>query len=202
MKKTLLLCFLVFLSVFTGCETAVTGRVVDIADGDTMTILTRDSRQLKVRLHGVDCPEKKQDFGTKARQYTSELIFGHSVRVEVMDRDRYGRSVGIVILPDGRNLNEELLRAGMAWHYKQYDRSPKFAALEFAARKMKTGLWSMDKPIAPWEFRKMRSKPASRESDVKSDYASDASRCNAPTTTTGAPCQRLVKGGGRCYQHS
>jgi endonuclease YncB( thermonuclease family) len=110
---------------------------------------------VKVRLHGIDTPESKQAFGTRARQFTSELAFNQLVTVLVRDTDRYGRLVGEVILPDGRSLNQELVRAGYAWWYKQY--APKdtmLEQLEAEARQAKSGLWADPHPIAPWEWRK------------------------------------------------
>ena len=132
------------------------GRVIKVTDGDTITILNADLKQIKIRLHGIDTPEEKQDFGTKAKQFTSALAFGKTVSVNVLNKDRYGRSVGIVFLPDGRSLNKELLKAGLAWHFKQYDKSTEFANLELSARTKKLGVWSMGNAIAPWEFRKMK----------------------------------------------
>ncbi len=91
-----------------------TGRVVGVSDGDTITVLHKGKGE-RIRLHGIDCPEKRQAFGNRAKQFTSKLVFGNTVTVQVMDRDRYGRTVGVVLLPDGRSLNHELVRAGLAW---------------------------------------------------------------------------------------
>ncbi len=79
-----------------------TGRVVGVADGDTITVL-HNGKGERIRLHGIDCPEKRQAFGNRAKQFTSTLVFGNTVTVQVMDRDRYGRTVGVVLLPDGRS---------------------------------------------------------------------------------------------------
>src|SRR5690349_3474309 len=84
----------------------IKGKVVSIADGDTFTILTEDKEQVKIRLYGVDCPEKKQDFGTKAKQFTSNLCFGKVVNAQVKNNDRYGRKIALVILPNGRIVNK------------------------------------------------------------------------------------------------
>ena len=91
-----------------------TGKVVGISDGDTISVL-REGRAVKVRLYGVDAPEKAQAFGTQARTFTSDAAFQQTVTVEVHTTDRYGRLVGGVLFPDGRSLNQELVRAGMAW---------------------------------------------------------------------------------------
>jgi endonuclease YncB( thermonuclease family) len=154
----LALCLFLSGSLIALCKEILTGRVIKVSDGDTITILTEDFAQIKVRLHGVDCPEHKQDFGNKAKIFTSELVFGKVVRVVALSKDRYGRTIGIVSLPDGRVLNTELLKAGLAWHYKKYDKSDEWADLEIDARKRKVGLWSMKNPIAPWEQRKIKQK--------------------------------------------
>jgi micrococcal nuclease len=130
-------------------------KVVKVSDGDTITILTSDKKQVKIRLSGIDCPESKQDFGTKAKQFTASFCFAKNVRVEVVGQDRYNRSLGVVLLDNGQNLNKALLEAGLAWHYKYFDDSKELSQLEQSARANKIGLWSMKDPIAPWEFRKL-----------------------------------------------
>lgn len=133
---------------------AVKGKVVSVADGDTITVL-QEKTPIKVRLHGVDAPEKAQDFGTAARKFTSDLCFGVEVTVEVTDTDRYGRKVGKVTLPDGRLLNHELVAAGMAHWYEDYDPDDTtLKQLQADARAAKRGLWSRSDVIPPWEFRK------------------------------------------------
>lgn len=141
---------------------SATGKVVSIADGDTFTYLTPDNQQVKVRLFGIDCPEKKQDFGTVARQKLSELVFGQAVKVVQKDKDRYGRTVAIVYNAKGMNVNEQMLAEGMAWHYTQYDKNPRWNELEKAARAQRKGLWASPNPTPPWLWRK-----ASRETQVQ-----------------------------------
>jgi endonuclease YncB( thermonuclease family) len=109
---------------------------------------------VKVRLHGIDCPEKKQPFGTRAKRYTSDMAFGRQVTVQVQTTDRYGRIVGEVILPDGSSLNKELVFVGLAWWYRKYAPNDKtLKALEAGARAAKRGLWADKKPIPPWKWR-------------------------------------------------
>jgi micrococcal nuclease len=132
-----------------GAEEALTGRVVGVSDGDTIRVLV-DRREVKVRLHGVDAPEAKQPFGSRAKQFTSERVFGKDVRVVVRDHDRYGRTVGVVSAA-GKSLNADLVRAGMAWAYRRY--SERYVGLEAEARRAKRGLWADAKPVPPWEFR-------------------------------------------------
>ncbi|HOX59171.1 MAG TPA: thermonuclease family protein [Verrucomicrobiota bacterium] len=131
------------------------GRVVGVTDGDTIVVLSEGKVSRKIRLHAVDCPESRQAFGKKAKQLTSDLCFNKEVTVRVVDTDRYGRLVGLVFLPDGRLLNEELVRAGLAWWYRKY--APKFVGLgelEEQARAAKLGLWADNDPIPPWDWRR------------------------------------------------
>ncbi|SEA65085.1 thermonuclease family protein [Nitrosospira multiformis] len=102
------------------------GRVVKIADGDTLTVLDGSNRQHKVRLMGIDAPERKQPFGTVSRQNLAHLVFGKTVAVEWHKQDRYQRVLGKVLL-DGQDVNLEQIKAGLAWHYKQYDKDQQLA---------------------------------------------------------------------------
>jgi endonuclease YncB( thermonuclease family) len=131
------------------------GKVVKVADGDTFTMLCNGNEQVKVRLYGIDCPESKQDYGQRAKQFLSERIAGKTVSVTYKSKDRYGRVLGTVTI-NNVNINEALLSAGLAWHYKQYDKSQRLAALESEARRNRTGLWSQPNPIPPWDFRKRK----------------------------------------------
>ena len=124
-----------------------------IHDGDTFTILTKEKKQVKVRFHGIDCPELGQDYGRKAKDFVSAMSFGKTVSIKENGYDRYGRLIGIIYLPDKTILNELLLVNGLAWHYKKYDSNPKWAKLEKKARKAKVGLWSMSTAIPPWDYR-------------------------------------------------
>src|SRR5262245_7663301 len=131
-----------------------TGKVVGISDGDTVSVL-REGKAVKVRLHGVDTPEKAQAFGTQARKFTSDAAFQQTVTVVVQTTDRYGRLVGEVVLPDGRSLNQELVKAGMAWWYRPYaPNDTTLAQLEAEARTAKRGLWADAHPVPPWQWRK------------------------------------------------
>lgn len=146
----LLLCLLPSL-VFA----AVTGRVVGIADGDTVTLLTPQKRQLKVRLAEIDTPEKRQPYGTRARQALAEKVFQQDVRLEVQTVDRYGRSVGRLYLGE-RDINAEMVREGHAWVYRQYSRDPRLLDLESEAKAARRGLWGLPEfeRTPPWEWRR------------------------------------------------
>lgn len=133
-----------------------------VSDGDKISVL-RDGREVKVRLHGIDAPEAKQPFGTKAKQFTSEAVFGKVVQVEVRDRDRYGRLVGEVFF-NRDTLNGYIVRAGFAWAYREY--SMQFVPQEAEARRFRRGLWQDPNPAAPWEFRKAAKPPRGRRAAV------------------------------------
>lgn len=130
----------------------LTGKVIGIADGDTFTLLLHENKQVKIRLHGIDCPERSQDFGQVAKKYLSELIFNKTVAVKEMDVDRYGRTIGLVTI-NNLNVNEKLLEVGLAWHYKKYDSNKAWAEIEKRARENKRGLWIDVNPTPPWEYR-------------------------------------------------
>lgn len=127
-------------------------KVIGVADGDSLTVLD-GTTQVRVRLHGIDCPERGQAFGAAAKRFTSALAFGKRVTVKGRGKDRYGRLLAEVVLPDGRSLNRELVSAGMAWHYARYSDDESLAKAEREARKARVGIWSEADPVAPWSYR-------------------------------------------------
>ena len=140
-------------SVFDDMEIA--GRVVRVADGDTITILDAANTQHKIRLYGIDAPESHQAFGQKSKQHLSSLVFGRDVIVKYKSCDKYGRILGTVFA-DGKDVNLEMLKVGLAWHYKHYDKNPEYAASEASARAARLGLWQDKNPVNPYDFRKSR----------------------------------------------
>lgn len=162
-----------------GGEKNFEGKVIRILDGDTIEVLKAGKRQrtglgpaenaaVRVRLYGVDCPEKNQAFGQKAKRFTSSRVSQQWVRVEVRADDRDGLIVGEVIFPRREkggvpvqlSLNRELVREGLAWWYKRYARKDKeLKRLEKEARREKRGLWADKKPLAPWKWRQKRRRP-------------------------------------------
>jgi endonuclease YncB( thermonuclease family) len=138
----------------------ITGKVVGIADGDTLTVLTAEKRQHKIRLAGIDAPESTQAFGLRSKQALSALVFGSTVTVTVRAQDKYGRVLGIVRDETGRDINLAQIQAGMAWHYKAFeadqprDERRAYAAAERAAQSARTGLWLDQRPIPPWDYRR------------------------------------------------
>ncbi len=157
----MLVCLLSLLLLTFPCLAwAWSGMVVGVTDGDTIKVMGTHNKQVKIRLYGIDCPEKGQAFGKKAKQFTSKLVYGKVVEVEVMDTDRYGRTVALVAV-NKQILNEELLKAGYAWVYYQYCHEMichAWADYQFAAKLDKRGLWVDPDPIPPWEFRRQKKK--------------------------------------------
>ena len=129
------------------------GKVVSVADGDTITVLDVDKVQHKIRLQGIDAPEKNQAFGSKSKELLTDKIAGHEVLVEWKEKDRYGRILGEVML-GRRHINLEMVQEGMAWHYVQYSKSKELDRAEQGARHARRGLWIDKDPIPPWAFRK------------------------------------------------
>jgi endonuclease YncB( thermonuclease family) len=130
----------------------ITGRVVGVADGDTLTVLDNHKGLNKIRLHQIDAPEKKQDFGQRSKQSLSDLTYGKQVRVEVFDTDNYGRTVGKVWV-NGQDANLEQVKRGMAWVYVKYASDPAYFEAERAAKSGRVGLWNQPNPTPPWVFR-------------------------------------------------
>lgn len=133
-------------------------RVVGISDGDTFTCLTADKQQIRVRMNGIDAPEKAQAYGNKAKQALSSLIFSKTVSVSVKSKDRYGRFIADVIA-DGRSVNKSMVLSGYAWVYREYvsasERS-EYLKLEADAQTARRGLWADLNPIYPSQYRKGR----------------------------------------------
>ena len=135
------------------------GRVVRIADGDTITLLDSINTQHRIRLQGIDAPESHQDFGTQSKKNLSEMIFERQVTAACDKTDQYGRQVCKIVFDD-KDINLEQVKAGMAWHYKDYEREQSladreiYARAEDEARKARRGLWINANPIEPSEFRR------------------------------------------------
>jgi len=149
-------CLFICLLFLWGCNPRPNNqyKVVKIKDGDTLGLLSNDNQQITVRLAEIDCPEKSQAFGKAAKKFTSDLCFGKDVTLIGNTKDRYGRTVAMVILPDGTNVNYQLVKNGFAWQYKAYSQSAELAQLEQNARENKLGLWQDVNPTPPWEYRK------------------------------------------------
>lgn len=134
----------------------ITGRVVRVADGDTISVLDRDNTQHKVRLHGIDTPERDQRYGKEAWDALSRMVDGKTVGVVVLGEDSYGRTDGTVYLGD-RNINLAMVAAGHAWWYRHYaPHNRPLQAAEDTARNQQLGLWAESDPVAPWNWRRQQ----------------------------------------------
>ena len=158
-----LLCWLSIVPAYADFE----GRVVSVADGDTITVLDARKQQHKIRLSGIDAPEKAQPFGDRSKANMLRLVFGKDVFVEERKQDRYGRTVGrVLVRPDecqtcGKTLDVSMaqLTVGLAWHFKRYEKEQpdlergQYSFAEDEARSKRAGLWRDPNPVAPWDFR-------------------------------------------------
>ena len=161
MKLLKLLILIVAIAIsIVGCKNvevnepvaAVVGKVVKVVDGDTLHVYT-NKKTYKIRLSGIDAPERGQAYGKRAKEHLEFLVAGKKVIAIVESKDRYGRYVASVKVQN-KDVCAEMLTAGYAWHYKQYDNNKYYDELQREAKKAKRGLWLDKKPQAPWEYRK------------------------------------------------
>jgi endonuclease YncB( thermonuclease family) len=140
---------------------ALHGRVVRVSDGDSITVLSSGHQTYKIRLAGIDAPERGQPWASRSRQHLATLIFGREVEVDAGKTDRYGRTLGKVLV-EGRDAGLLLIQAGLAWHYKTYQHEQargdrqSYAQAENEARARGEGLWADPSAVPPWEFRRAR----------------------------------------------
>ena len=128
------------------------GKVVKIIDGDTFDVLLGDNTTVRIRMFGIDCPERRQDYYQVCKDALGSYIFGKNVDIIIRDKDQYRRTVGEVFYLK-ENINLKMIQNGYAWHFKKYSSDPVMANAENKARKAKIGLWKMDNAIAPWKYR-------------------------------------------------
>jgi len=151
--------FLIFIS--PAHSDLLHGKAVRIIDGDTIVLLDQNNKQHKIRLQGIDAPERNQVFGKKSKTFLSNSIAGKNVDIEFIKKDQYGRIIGKIIF-NTIDVNLELVRAGLAWHYKKYQREQNpedrssYSHAEIFARENSLGLWSDPHAIAPWDWRKRK----------------------------------------------
>ena len=194
MLLILLLPFLLIPVAMAVSDTFV-GKCVSVHDGDTLGVM-HNGKEEKIRVWGIDCPELHQDFGSRAKQFTSDQVFGKIVTIEVKSHDRYGRTVGRVKV-DGKDLSLELAKSGMAWYYRKYSNDQQLASAEKDARDKKIGLWSAPNPLPPWDFRKNRiavrknTSPKASKSPIK-ENSSEVVRTDTIDTAHG---KRIIHSG-------
>jgi endonuclease YncB( thermonuclease family) len=204
MKRLIPLATLLLFPLLANAQT-INCRVVGVHDGDTLTCLTTQKTQLKVRLAEIDTPESKQPYGTRAQQSLAGMVFGKDVRLEVQDTDRYGRKVARVY-QDKVNVNAEQVKSGSAWVYRQYLKDKSLLELEAQAKTEKRGLWALPESerMPPWEWRKTdRDKrqakregtatytpPVESKKEESSDFScSTLKRCNVMSSCAEAKYQ-------------
>jgi endonuclease YncB( thermonuclease family) len=159
--KTTLLALVLTLTSLTCFADQLQGKVIKVTDGDTVNVLTSDFQTHKVRLSGIDAPEKKQAFGNKSKQALADDIDGKIVTVDYNKRDRYQRIIGKIML-NGNDINLLQIKRGLAWHYKKYEKEQEvedraiYADAEYLAQRDKVGLWADINPTPPWDFRKQK----------------------------------------------
>ncbi len=157
--RVIAVCLLVFLSIRVSADT-LTGKVGRVVDGDTLYVLDANYKDHKIRLAGIDAPERRQAYGLASRKHLASIVAGKQVTVEYQKRDRYGRIVGKVLL-DGIDVCLEQVKAGFAWHYKKYQHEQSaedrelYADAENKARNERLGLWRENNPNPPWEYRRL-----------------------------------------------
>jgi micrococcal nuclease len=176
----------------------ITGKVVAVLDGDTVDVLDDMKRVHRIRLSGIDAPEKSQAFGQRSKEHLSNTIFSKTVIVESTKQDKYGRTVG-KILVNGVDANLEQVVSGFAWHYKEYAREQSsvdrdlYSAAEVKARSRKVGLWHDSTPVAPWDF---------RHGDKSADMAKMAKEDALACPCTGVTLCTGSRGGTYCVKEN
>ena len=187
-----LIAMLLFLCILCPAHAAtLTGRVVGVHDGDTLTMLDAQNRQTRIRLTGIDTPESAQPYGSRAKMALSDLVFGKTIQVDDQGKDRYGRTLGRVSV-DGTDVNAALVAAGAAWVYRQYSKDPNLLRLEAEAQAAHRGLWALPEAqrMPPWEWRRQQrqgdARPAAQASAPPAQAgASSGFSCSQAKTTCG-----------------
>jgi endonuclease YncB( thermonuclease family) len=150
----ILLLFLINSCRQQSINNGLSGIAVNIPDGDTFTLLTSENKSIRIRLYGIDAPERGQDFYQASKKYLGDLLQGQNLNVQVRDTDQYKRIVGDVYLPGKRHVNKAMVEAGLAWHYKQFSKDENLAVAEEQAKEKRIGLWKQPNARPPWEWRK------------------------------------------------
>lgn len=153
MKKMMcVLLFFVSMCVFS----QIMAKIIGIKDGDTVVALLADKTQETLRLAEVDCPEKKQPFGNKAKQFTSSKVFGKEVIFYRIKKDRYRRTIAKIFYDDDKYLSAEIIKSGYGWWYFKASKNLQLKEFEIVAKNKKRGLWADKNAISPWDFRKIK----------------------------------------------
>lgn len=165
------------------------GKCLTVLDGDTICV-SYEGDKMDVRLDGIDCPEETQEFHKEAKQMTTNLVLGKTILVEIKGYDQYGRCIAGVKI-GYKDLALELVRAGLAWHYKRYSSDQTLAAAEEAARIKKIGIWSQPSPTAPWDYRQRLFNQMMPPLPISVDLPEDKSKENIVYITIRGECYHL-----------
>ena len=153
---SVIICLAIATPILAADHAQFTAPVISVADGVTLTLLTKDKQQIKIRLYGIACQERGREFWSRAKQTTSDAVLGKTVTVQPMDTVHDGRTAAVVFMAGGKSLNEHLVREGLAWVYQQDCTQENICAplrkLEKAAKAQKHGLWADKTPAAPQEW--------------------------------------------------
>jgi micrococcal nuclease len=152
--SVIILGFLVWLALGQR-DNALSGKIVGVHDGDSVTLLTSAKETVKLRLEGIDAPESKQPFGTAAKKTLSDMVFGEAIKFDALGEDRYGRTLARIYKADGTDVNLSMVKQGMAWHFEKYSQEGALKKAQAEAKAAKMGLWAQE-AIPPWEWRKKK----------------------------------------------
>jgi len=167
MKKLSVLLVIVFSLLLNGCNSksenstslekgiTVSGKVISIIDGDTYDALLESNKTIRVRMEGIDAPEKGMPFYQKSKNHLSSLCFSKQVKIKIIGVDNYERILAYTYSEDGKELSQEMIEAGYAWHFKKYNSDATLSNMEIKARDLKKGLWSEENPMSPWTNRSL-----------------------------------------------
>lgn len=154
MKRTLIIAVMSLFASLCFSQDVLTGKAINVYDGDTFTLLMDNGTQHKIRVVGIDAPEAKQEYGIVARDYARDLIENKRVTVYCEPGETYGRKLGNVITAEGLHFNYEMVLNGHAWHYEYYNSDKFLKAAAVQAKATKLGLWKNPLAVAPWEYRR------------------------------------------------
>lgn len=143
-------------TVTNGSSEIIEGKVIGIIDGDTFDLLNDSNKTYRIRMEGIDAPEKGMPFYQVAKKHLGSLCFGQRVAMRITQSESGNRKIGFTYISAGTELSHEMIRAGLAWHFVKYNADQDLAALEQEARKERRGLWKDPNPLPPWEIRKIR----------------------------------------------
>jgi hypothetical protein len=178
---------------------------VKILDGDTYDLLLDDKTTIRIRMDGIDAPEKGMPFSQASKKYLDELCQGQTIEVWITDKDQHGRKIALSYLEDGRELSREMLKAGLAWHYKKYNSDEELAALEIEARQARRGLWQDKNPMEPWENRRLHRQGVSTKDlyeTTENKSEEDAQKyINNSLTTGSTPYASLFGSNPACSEY-